>query len=47
MESQNPKDINDTFNVGGYQADIPGDPDLPPEEVINCRCAISYGVKRI
>lgn len=26
------------FDVGGYQADGPLDPALPPEEAVNCRC---------
>jgi hypothetical protein len=28
--------LNDYFDVGGYSAMYPGDPDLPDEEVINC-----------
>jgi hypothetical protein len=48
MESQNPKDMDEAFIVGGvWPAEVPGDPDLPPEEVINCRCAISYAIKGI
>jgi len=27
------------FIVGGYECDFPGDPGLPPEESINCRCS--------
>jgi len=30
--------VDGTFLVGGYEADHPGDPDLPAEERINCRC---------
>lgn len=26
------------FDIGGFPADHPGDPDLPPHECINCRC---------
>lgn len=26
------------FIVGGFPAEAPGDPTLPPQEVINCRC---------
>lgn len=32
--------INEPFDVGGYLLDHPGDPDGPPEEIINCRCAV-------
>lgn len=28
------------FDVGGYPALFPGDPSLPPQEVINCRCSM-------
>lgn len=34
--------INASFKVGGHSADYPGDPSLPPEEVINCRCTIGW-----
>lgn len=34
--------LNEYFTVGGYQAMYPGDPELPDEEVINCRCTIIY-----
>ena len=44
VESQNPKMMNETFQVGAYQMQHPGDPAGGAEEVINCRCAISYGV---
>lgn len=26
------------FQIGGYEADHPGDPGLPPHESVNCRC---------
>ena len=32
--------VNNTFEVGGYQARYPGDPNLPVGEIANCRCAI-------
>jgi hypothetical protein len=34
--------INDDFNIGGYRAKHPRDPNLPAEESINCRCIIDY-----
>lgn len=30
---------SDDYNVGGHACQYPGDPSLPPEESINCRCA--------
>lgn len=32
---------NEPFIVGGCSAEYPGDPSLPAEESINCRCAIT------
>jgi 2'-5' RNA ligase len=32
--------LNDTFTVGGFDCMYPGDPDLPDEEAINCRCTM-------
>ena len=29
------------FVVSGYFAEYPGDPNLPPEESINCRCSVT------
>lgn len=48
MEEQNPRPMEEPFLVGGvWPAECPHDPDLPPEEVINCRCTIAYSVKDI
>ena len=33
---------DEKFNVGGYEADLPGDESLPPEESFNCRCTIEW-----
>jgi hypothetical protein len=44
VESQNPKMMNETFQVGIYNMQHPGDPSGGPEEVINCRCSIAYCV---
>jgi hypothetical protein len=32
--------LNQPFDVGGFPLQFPGDPMGPPEEVINCRCAL-------
>ena len=42
MESHPPIPMNEKFNVGGVMMDAPADPSAPAEQVINCRCAISY-----
>lgn len=34
--------MNEPFNVGGASLMYPGDPSGPPEEVINCRCAVVF-----
>lgn len=34
--------LDDMFDIGGAQLDHPGDYSGPPEEVINCRCAMGY-----
>ena len=34
--------LNDDFEVGGTAMAFPSDPNGPPEEVINCRCAVIY-----
>lgn len=36
--------IADAFDVGGHPMQHPGDQSAPAEEVINCRCTITYGV---
>lgn len=30
------------FFVGGFYAQVPGDPSLPPQEAVNCRCTALY-----
>lgn len=44
IESQNPKMMNEAFQVGAYQMQHPGDPAGGAEETVNCRCALSYSV---
>lgn len=34
--------IDQSFTVGGEQADYPGDPSLSDEEACNCRCTVTY-----
>ncbi|HET6481283.1 MAG TPA: phage minor head protein, partial [Actinoplanes sp.] len=34
--------LADPFMVGGYSADFPADPSLPPSERYNCRCTLGY-----
>jgi uncharacterized protein with gpF-like domain len=34
--------LDDYFDIGGFQAQFPGDPALPPEESIGCRCVVAY-----
>jgi hypothetical protein len=38
--------LNGTFTVGGEELDFPGDPTGSPENVINCRCSLSFHVPR-
>lgn len=45
MEEQNPKGMEEDFQVGDYMMDSPGDASGGPEETINCRCSIAFGVK--
>jgi hypothetical protein len=35
-------DLNAQFTVGGFSADAPGDPTLPPQEKYRCRCTVGY-----
>ena len=45
VPEQNPKRMNEAFLVGGvWPCEGPHDPDLPAEEVINCRCALGFDV---
>lgn len=37
--------LAETFDLEGGEARYPGDPDLPPEEVINCNCWLTYDVE--
>lgn len=34
--------LSEQFTVGGYQADFPAAPSLPPSERYNCRCTLGY-----
>lgn len=34
--------MDEPFDVGGSQLMFPGDPDGPPEQVIQCRCGVGY-----
>lgn len=34
--------LEDPFQVGGYPADFPGDPNLPPQLRINCQCLVQF-----
>ena len=42
MSNHPPIRLNEMFDVGDGKGEYPGDFNLPPEEVINCRCAIGY-----
>jgi len=35
-------DLHDMFTVGGFSAEVPGDPSLPAQEKYNCRCTVGY-----
>lgn len=39
--------MDEPFIVGDSQLDFPGDPNGPPEETINCRCAVRYVPKSV
>jgi uncharacterized protein with gpF-like domain len=47
VEEQNPKSLEEDFQVGAYRMDAPGDSRGGPEEVINCRCTVAFQVKGI
>src|SRR5690554_4761056 len=34
--------MDELFSVGGFEARYPGDPDLPPDQSIQCRCTQAY-----
>jgi hypothetical protein len=38
----NPLDLDDKFEVNGFECDAPGDSDLPPDEVCNCSCMVTF-----
>lgn len=38
-------EMDGTFIVGGAEMQYPGDPDGPPEQVINCRCVMLFNEK--
>lgn len=42
MASYPPIGLDEKFVVGGYLMDKPGDATAPPQEVINCRCALKF-----
>lgn len=35
-------DLNEVFQVGGFAADFPAAPNLPPSERYRCRCTVGY-----
>lgn len=39
--------LDEPFTVGGSSLDHPGDPAGPPEQVINCRCTLTYEVDAV
>ena len=47
IEQQNPKAMDEAFDVGTYKMQKPGDPAGGAEEVINCRCSIAFKIKGI
>jgi hypothetical protein len=46
-EQQSPINQDEKFRVGDSEMDCPGDMSGDPGEVINCRCAIAFELKRI
>jgi hypothetical protein len=44
-EQQNPKEMNETFQIGTSDMQFPGDPTGDAAEVINCRCTVAFEVK--
>lgn len=36
--------IDEPFTVGDVELDHPGDPNGPPEQIINCRCVMTYSL---
>ena len=39
--------LEEMFDIGGERMDHPGDPVGSAENVINCRCAIAFKVKKL
>lgn len=39
--------LDDMFDIGGERMDHPGDPSGSAENVINCRCAVAFKVKKL
>lgn len=37
-------DLNEKFMVGGYPMDRPHDPNGPADEIINCRCTLTFEI---
>ena len=44
VEQQNPKMMDEPFRVGNYDMMQPGDENGGAEEIINCRCAVTFEV---
>ena len=40
-------EINDPFVVGGEKLMFPGDPNGSPENIINCRCTMRGGIRKL
>ncbi|MFC5587564.1 phage portal protein [Sporosarcina soli] len=43
--NQQTVDVKDYYNINGYSAMFPGDPELPAKERIHCRCVEVYEVR--